>query len=85
MKIEYGKFIVIAPQVCESMLALKDKCIHPVTQEKYVKSYGGGRDNSPEGLQVSYCRVLGNIAFEFSRHTAANDAFLVREDSRMHS
>ena len=34
------------------MLALQDKCIHPTTQQAYVKSYGGGRDTSPEGLQV---------------------------------
>lgn len=34
------------------MLALREKCIHPETNEQYVKSYGGGRDNSPEGLQV---------------------------------
>merc|ERR1711939_998085 len=38
--------------VCHRMLALKDTCIHPTTQKPYVKSYGGGRDNSPEGLQV---------------------------------
>ena len=34
------------------MLALKDKCIHPTSKQPYVKSYGGGRDTSPEGLQV---------------------------------
>ena len=39
--------------VCQRMLALKDTCIHPTTQKPYVKSYGGGRDNSPEGHQVS--------------------------------
>jgi len=37
--------------VCERMLALKDKCFHPATHENYVKSYGGGKDNSPERLQ----------------------------------
>lgn len=39
--------------VCKRMLALKDTCIHPTTQKPYVKSYGGGKDNSPEGHQVS--------------------------------
>jgi len=39
-------------QTCRRMLALKDKCIHPSTQKPYVKSYGGGRDTSEEGLQV---------------------------------
>lgn len=39
-------------QVCRGMLALKDNCIHPQTNKAYVKSYGGGRDTSPEGQQV---------------------------------
>ena len=34
------------------MLALATECVHPRTKQPYVKSYGGGRDNSPEGLQV---------------------------------
>ena len=34
------------------MLALREKCIHPITQKPYVKSSMGGRDNSPEGHQV---------------------------------
>lgn len=38
--------------VCTRMLALKDTCKHPSTGQPYVKSYGGGRDTSPEGLQV---------------------------------
>ncbi|KAI6868207.1 hypothetical protein KC318_g18629 [Hortaea werneckii] len=40
--------------VCKRMLALKDTCIHPTTQKPYVKSYGGGRDNSPEGHQGGF-------------------------------
>ncbi|KAI0599630.1 stress responsive A/B barrel domain protein [Biscogniauxia sp. FL1348] len=36
---------------CDRMLALGQKCIHPTTQSKYVTVLGGGRDNSPEGLQ----------------------------------
>ena len=39
-------------KVCQGMLALKDKCIHPTTKESYLKSLVGGRDNSPEGRQV---------------------------------
>jgi hypothetical protein len=35
------------------MLALREKCIHPTTQKTYVKSSVGGKDNSPEGHQVS--------------------------------
>ncbi|KAI9773723.1 MAG: hypothetical protein M1839_002021 [Geoglossum umbratile] len=39
--------------VCQRMLALKDQCIHPTTNKPYLKSSIGGRDNSPEELQVS--------------------------------
>lgn len=35
------------------MLALKDSCVHPETKKPYVKSGIGGKDNSPEGYQVS--------------------------------
>lgn len=35
------------------MLALKDNCIHPETKQPYVKTGKGGKDNSPEGRQVS--------------------------------
>lgn len=35
------------------MLALKDNCIHPETKQPYVKTGKGGKDNSPEGKQVS--------------------------------
>ncbi|KAK5010361.1 hypothetical protein LTR60_004983 [Cryomyces antarcticus] len=40
--------------VCRNMLALKDKCMHPTTNKPYVKSYGGGRDTSPEGHQGGF-------------------------------
>ena len=35
------------------MLGLKNSCIHPTSQKPYIRSLTGGRDNSPEGLQVS--------------------------------
>lgn len=34
------------------MLALKDTCLNPETQEPYLKSVIGGKDNSLEGIQV---------------------------------
>ena len=34
------------------MLRLQDKAVHPTTKKPYIKSASGGRDNSPEGLQV---------------------------------
>ncbi|KAI6082216.1 dabb-domain-containing protein [Hypoxylon rubiginosum] len=36
---------------CNRLLDLCTKCIHPTTQKNYVKFIGGGKDNSPEGLQ----------------------------------
>jgi hypothetical protein len=35
------------------MISLADKCMHPTRNEPYMKSHGGGRDNSPEGQQVA--------------------------------
>ena len=34
------------------MLALKDQCMHPTTNKPYLKTSVGGKDNSPEGIQV---------------------------------
>jgi hypothetical protein len=36
------------------MLALKDKCLHPTTNTPYVKTAMGGKENSPEGIAVSF-------------------------------
>ncbi|KAF7185228.1 Stress-response A/B barrel domain-containing protein HS1 [Pseudocercospora fuligena] len=40
--------------VCTRMLSLSQKCLHPTSNKPYVKSYGGGRDTSPEGLQGGF-------------------------------
>ena len=42
------------------MLNLKDKCLHPETGRPYIRSLTGGKDNSPEGRQVS-CSPLKQI------------------------
>lgn len=39
-------------QVCAGLLALKDNCLHPTTQKPYILSATGGKNNSPEGLDV---------------------------------
>lgn len=46
--------LTITPKACERMLALKDNCVHPTSQQPYIKSASGGKDNSPEGIQVSF-------------------------------
>ena len=37
-----------------AFLSLKDKCLDPDTKRPYILSLTGGRDNSPEGLQVFF-------------------------------
>lgn len=47
---------------CQRMLDLEKNCKHPKTNKPYVKSHGGGRDNSPEGLQGGFTH---GFVFEF--------------------
>ncbi|KAJ8124628.1 hypothetical protein O1611_g9012 [Lasiodiplodia mahajangana] len=44
---------------CEDALALGEKCFHPTTKANYMKTLGGGKDNSPEGLAngLTHCFV----------------------------
>ena len=46
-----------------AFLSLKDKCLDPDTKRPYILSLTGGRDNSPEGLQVFF------FHFRLSRDT----------------
>lgn len=48
-------------QVCDAMLALKDNCIHPETKKTYIKTGKGGKDNSPEGHQVSHTEAWNTL------------------------
>ncbi|KAJ5089478.1 stress responsive A/B barrel domain protein [Penicillium argentinense] len=61
--------------VCSRMLALKDDCLHPLSQKPYIKSSSGGIDNSIEGIQnaISHAFVV-----EFS--SAADREYYVRND-----
>lgn len=34
---------------CNRMLALGEKCLHPASNRPYIKSFTGGKNNSPEG------------------------------------
>ncbi|KAI0800267.1 hypothetical protein C8Q74DRAFT_1235440 [Fomes fomentarius] len=45
-------------EIVRGMLALQDNCVHPTTQEKYIKSATGGRDTSPEGIQGGITHVF---------------------------
>ncbi|KAJ0116875.1 hypothetical protein J7T55_010026 [Diaporthe amygdali] len=44
--------------VCDGMLALKDKCVHPESKQPYLKTGKGGKDNSPEGHQNGISHVF---------------------------
>jgi hypothetical protein len=39
-------------KACKRMLALKDDCLSTSSQKPYIKSFSGGRNNSPEGHAV---------------------------------
>ncbi|KAI5245290.1 hypothetical protein E4T43_03263 [Aureobasidium subglaciale] len=39
----------VVREMCDRMVGLKDTCLHPQTKQPYMKSYGGGKNNSPEG------------------------------------
>lgn len=42
--------------MCLRFISLKDTCIHPISKQPYIVSIIGGKDNSPEGLQVRWSR-----------------------------
>ncbi|KAK1712984.1 hypothetical protein CaCOL14_012384 [Colletotrichum acutatum] len=44
--------------MCDSMLALKENCIHPTSNKSYIKSLVGGLDCSPEGLQDGITHIF---------------------------
>ncbi|KAJ5152215.1 hypothetical protein N7492_010510 [Penicillium capsulatum] len=41
----------LVDDACQWMLSLKEKCIHPTSQNPYIQMSSGGTDNSKEGLQ----------------------------------
>ncbi|KAI9764315.1 MAG: hypothetical protein M1840_008533 [Geoglossum simile] len=58
----------VMQDVCQRMLDLKDKCIHPTTNKPYIKSSTGGRDCSPEGLQHGMTHAFV-VEFENKAHS----------------
>ncbi|KAI8274657.1 hypothetical protein K4K59_010466 [Colletotrichum sp. SAR11_240] len=62
-KLRQFQFKELVPQeevkaICDSMLALKDNCIHPTSSKPYIKSAVGGVDNSPEGMSDGITHVF---------------------------
>lgn len=48
-------------QVTREMLALKYRCVRPGTGKPYIKSFTGGKNNSPEDANVSICSVISSL------------------------
>ncbi|KAF2790057.1 dabb-domain-containing protein [Melanomma pulvis-pyrius CBS 109.77] len=46
---------IVSPEAIQDVstrfVALKGSCIHPTSNNPYIKSVSGGTDNSPEGFQ----------------------------------
>ncbi|KAF7550409.1 hypothetical protein G7Z17_g5740 [Cylindrodendrum hubeiense] len=59
----------------ESMLALKDHCLHPETGKPYILSSKGGRDNSIEGLQdgITHAFVVEFVSDEDREYYVTKD------------
>ncbi|PYH43348.1 Dabb family protein [Aspergillus saccharolyticus JOP 1030-1] len=45
-------------EVCSSLVALKDKCLHPTRQTPYIKSFRAGKENSPEKINNGITHVF---------------------------
>ncbi|KAJ5871663.1 uncharacterized protein N7529_004016 [Penicillium soppii] len=41
----------VISDLCAQVILLKDNCLNPSTNKPYIKSFVGGQDHSPEGLQ----------------------------------
>ncbi|EAA30244.1 hypothetical protein NEUTE1DRAFT_112151 [Neurospora tetrasperma FGSC 2508] len=62
-------------QVCDKMMSLKDRCIHPKTHMPYLKTAIGGADVCPEGLRG---RISHVFVSEFD--TPEDRKFYLEED-----
>ncbi|KAJ6006034.1 Dimeric alpha-beta barrel [Penicillium sp. IBT 35674x] len=61
--------------VCDRMLALKHKCVHPETKLPYIKAFTGGLDNSPEKISRD---ITHGFVVEFK--SAADRDYYVHSD-----
>ncbi|KAJ5800167.1 uncharacterized protein N7518_002235 [Penicillium psychrosexuale] len=65
----------VVHDACERMLGLKDSCVHPTSQQPYIKSSSGGKDNSTEGIQNG---ITHAFVVEFA--SAADRDYYVQSD-----
>ncbi|KAF5137220.1 Stress-response A/B barrel domain-containing protein HS1 [Metarhizium anisopliae] len=59
--------------LCDKMLGLRSKCLHPASKRPYIKSSMGGLDRSIEGCQV--------LVLKRARQHGSTHAFVVEFES----
>ncbi|EHY60801.1 hypothetical protein HRR83_000568 [Exophiala dermatitidis] len=75
-------------EFCDDMLSLKDKCLHPASNNPYIVSASGGVDNSPEGAQGGFTHgFVVEFASKQDRdyyvaHDPAHQAFVKKNSPR---
>ncbi|KAF1851729.1 dabb-domain-containing protein [Cucurbitaria berberidis CBS 394.84] len=62
-------------EACKRMLALHEKCLHPTSRQPYIKSFSGGKNNSPEGHAGAFTH---GFVVEFA--SAEDRDYYVNED-----
>ncbi|KAF4968314.1 hypothetical protein FSARC_4259 [Fusarium sarcochroum] len=67
-------------ETCKGFLALKDQCIHPTSNNPYIISVKGGKDNSPEGMQNGITH-----GFVLTFNSAEDRDYYVKSDSAHHA
>ncbi|PYH96861.1 hypothetical protein BO71DRAFT_396657 [Aspergillus ellipticus CBS 707.79] len=45
-------------EACAHLVSLQTKCLHPVTQTPYIRSFKAGKENSPEGMSNGITHVF---------------------------
>ncbi|KZF19930.1 hypothetical protein L228DRAFT_285325 [Xylona heveae TC161] len=48
----------IVADICQRLVSLQEKCVSPNTGKPYIKSFKGGKDNSPEGKQGGFTHAF---------------------------
>ncbi|PYI10635.1 dabb-domain-containing protein [Aspergillus sclerotiicarbonarius CBS 121057] len=45
-------------EACAHLVSLKEKCLHPTTQQPYIRSFKAGKQDSPEGMNNGITHVF---------------------------
>ncbi|KAI9757461.1 MAG: hypothetical protein M1815_000987 [Lichina confinis] len=61
--------------VCRRLVDLKNHCVHPATNNTYIKTSAGGKDNSVEGFQNGFTH-----AFVVEFETEQDRTYYAKED-----